>query len=178
MRHNGGVVAGAGADMYGVVPLLQLGVGEQFRVQRRLAVVEMPLWQDRDHVVEVKVSRIGARRRDIVALPLPLPSEDRPRSGAKEILAAHFGKRRLDPRVRDPGRGQYLSRISTAHQAQFRFPIHLQPPASQIPCIPMRVGGGSPDSTWAKKFLPAGVLSGVSRAHIVVVSNARPDALR
>jgi hypothetical protein len=112
-------------------------MGEQFGVQRRLAVVEVPLRQDPDHVVEVEVSRVGTRCREIVA---PI-SDDQPRPGIEKILAAQFGKGGLDARVGDPRRGYDLLRVSAPHQAEFRFPIHLPPPAIRKPRSWMRGAG-------------------------------------
>src|SRR6516164_516983 len=127
--------------MHDVIAFLQARIGKQSGVQRWLAVVEMPLRQDPDHVVEVEVSRIGARRRDIVALPSPLPSDDRPRSGTEEILPVHFGKSRLDPRIGDSCRSSDLLRIGAPYQVELLFPIHLRPPAFHKPRTSMRGEG-------------------------------------
>jgi hypothetical protein len=48
MGHDRGVVTGARADMHDVLACLQAGIGEQFGVQRRLSLVEMPLRQNRE----------------------------------------------------------------------------------------------------------------------------------
>jgi len=55
--------------------------GSPFGVQRRLAVVEMPLRQDPDHVVKVEVSRVFASRNTLLA-------------GTLAIVAAHHAQAR------------------------------------------------------------------------------------
>jgi len=105
--------------MHDMLARLRAGLGDQLGVQRRLAVVEMPLGQDPDHTVEIKEGGVGARCRVIVAER----SDDQPRSWAKEIFAAQLGKGGLDPGVGDTRRGHHLSRIGAPHKAEFLFPI-------------------------------------------------------
>ena len=57
LRENGRVVADAGADMYDMLPRLRRGGGDQRRMKRGLAVVQVALRQDADHVIGVQVNR-------------------------------------------------------------------------------------------------------------------------
>ena len=93
-------------------------------------------------MVEVEVSRVGTRRRDVVALPVAPPSDDQPRPRTEEIFSAHFGEGGLDPRVGDPRRCHDLLGIGAPHQAEFLFPIHSPPPAIRKPRTGMRGPGG------------------------------------
>jgi len=122
VSHDCRVAPGSGADMHDMLARLRAGLGDQLGVQRRLAVVEMPLGQDPDHTVEIKEGGVGARCRVIVAER----SDDQPRSWAKEIFAAQLGKGGLDPGVGDTRRGHHLSRIGAPHKAEFLFPIHSE----------------------------------------------------
>jgi hypothetical protein len=82
LRENGRVVADPGADMYDVLPRLRRGGHDQRRMKRGLAVVQVALRQDADHVVGVQVNRVEIRRRAITAAP----TRDLPRPGPEEVF--------------------------------------------------------------------------------------------
>jgi hypothetical protein len=95
LRENRRVVADPGADMHDMLPRLRRGGGDQRRMKRGLAVVQVALRQDADHVVGVQVNRVGIRRRAITATP----AHDLPRPGPQKVFPRDHGEGRLDPRV-------------------------------------------------------------------------------
>src|ERR1700749_1661684 len=90
-------------------------------MKRRLAVVQVALRQDPDHVVGVQVNRVGIRRRTITAAP----AHDVPGAGSEEVLPRHRGEGRLDLRISDTGRRRDLLRIGPPDDLQFALAIHL-----------------------------------------------------
>src|ERR1700720_3520942 len=81
------VIADADADMQDMLPWLGRGGGNQRRMKRGLAVVQVALRQDADHVVGVQVNRVGIRRRTITAAPahdVPAPG---PRKSSRATAA-------------------------------------------------------------------------------------------
>jgi hypothetical protein len=119
MSHDGRVVAGSGADVHNMLARLRRGAGEQHGVQRRLAVIDVALREDADHVIRIEARRIGIR--DILAGP----SDDRPRPGTQEIFAAHLGERCFEPPVVDPGFRHDLLRIGPPYDSQFLLFVHF-----------------------------------------------------
>ena len=55
--------------MYDMLPRLRRGGVDQRRMKRGLAVAQVALRQDADHVVGVQVNRVGIRRRATTAAP-------------------------------------------------------------------------------------------------------------
>jgi hypothetical protein len=80
-----------------MLPRLRRGGHDQRRMKRGLAVVQVALRQDADHVVGLQVNRVEIRRRAITAAP----AHDLPRPGPQEVFPRHRGEGRLDPRVPD-----------------------------------------------------------------------------
>jgi hypothetical protein len=97
LREDRRVVADAGADMYDMLPRRRRGGGDQRRMKRGLAVVQVALRQDADHVIGVQVNRVRIRRRAITAAP----AHNLPRPGPEEVFPRHRGEGRLDPKVPD-----------------------------------------------------------------------------
>jgi hypothetical protein len=96
----------AGADMYDMLSRLRRRGGDQRRMKRGLAVVQIALRHDADRLVGVQVNRVGIRRRAITAAP----AHDLPRPGPEEVFPRYRGEGRLDPRVPDAtGRRDLLS---------------------------------------------------------------------
>jgi hypothetical protein len=90
-------------------------------MKRGLAVVQVTLRQDADHVVGVQVNRVGIRRRTITAAP----AHDVPGAGSEEVLPRHRGEGRLDLRISDAGGRRDLLRIDPPDDLQFALAIHL-----------------------------------------------------
>jgi len=90
-------------------------------MKRGLAVVQVTLRQDADHVVGVQVNRVGIRRRTITAAP----AHDVPGAGSEEVLPRHRGEGRLDLRISDAGCRRDLLRIGPPDDLQFALAIHL-----------------------------------------------------
>src|ERR1700731_2864353 len=105
--------------MQDMLPWLERGGGNQRRMKRGLAVVQVTLRQDADHVVGVQVNRIGIRRRTITAAP----AHDVPGAGSEEVLPRHRGEGRLDLRI--SGGRRDLLRIGPPDDLQFALAIHL-----------------------------------------------------
>ena len=84
MSQDGGVIAGAGSDMYDVGARGRCGLVNEVRMQRRLTVVEAPLGQNADEIIGVQINRIGVGRRDVI----PEPAEDPPWTGSEKVLPA------------------------------------------------------------------------------------------
>ena len=70
--------------------------GDRRRIKRGLAVVQVALRQDADHVIGVQVNWVGIRRCAIAAAP----AHNLPRPGPEEVFPRHR-EGRLDPRVPD-----------------------------------------------------------------------------
>ena len=107
--------------MQDMLPWLGRGGGNQRRMKRGLAVVQVTLRQDADHVVGVQVNRVGIRRRTITAAP----AHDVPGAGSEEVLPRHRGEGRLDLRISDTGSRRDLLRIGPPDDLQFALAIHL-----------------------------------------------------
>ena len=107
--------------MQDMLPWLGRGGGNQRRMKRGLAVVQVTLRQDADHVVGVQVNRVGIRRRTITAAP----AHDVPGAGSEEVLPRHRGEGRLDLRISDAGGRRDLLRIGPPDDLQFALAIHL-----------------------------------------------------
>ena len=90
-------------------------------MKRGLAVVQVALRQDADHVVGVQVNRVGIRRRTITAAA----AHDVPGAGSEEVLPRHRGEGRLDLRISDAGGRRDLLRIGPPDDLQFALAIHL-----------------------------------------------------
>src|ERR1700730_12763327 len=107
--------------MQDMLPWLERGGGNQRRMKRGLAVVQVTLRQDADHVVGVQVNRVGIRRRTITAAP----AHDVPGAGSEEVLPSHRGEGRLDSRISDAGGRRDLLRIGPPDDLRFALAIHL-----------------------------------------------------
>ena len=115
------MVADPGADMYDMLPRLRRGGRDQRRMKRGLAVVQVALRQDADHVVGVQVNRVGIRRRAITATP----AHDLPRPGPQKVFPRDHGEGRLDPRVPDATGCHDLLCKGAPDDFQFGLAIHL-----------------------------------------------------
>jgi hypothetical protein len=73
--------------MYDMVPRLRRGGGDQRRMKRGLAVVQVALRQDADHVVGVQVNRVGIRRRAITAAQRTICQGPVPRKSSRATAA-------------------------------------------------------------------------------------------
>src|SRR6202049_4712747 len=104
-----------------MLPWLGRGGGNQRRMKRGLAVVQVTLRQDADHAVGVQVNRVGIRRRTITAAP----AHDVPGAGSEEVLPRHRGEGRLDLRISDAGGRRDLLPIGPPDDLQFALAIHL-----------------------------------------------------
>ena len=105
--------------MQDVLPWLGRGGGDQRRMKRGLAVVQVTLVPI--HVVGVQVNRVGIRRRTITAAP----AHDVPGAGSEEVLPA--APRRRPLRLADlqhRGRRELLPR-GPPDDLQFALAIHL-----------------------------------------------------
>src|SRR6202048_4634889 len=107
--------------MQDMLPWLGRGGGNQRRMPRGLAVVQVTPRRDADHVVGVQVNRIGIRRRTITAAP----AHDVPGAGAEEVPPRHRGAARLDWRISAAGGRRDLLRIGPPDDLQFALAIHL-----------------------------------------------------
>ena len=121
MRHDGRVVAGAGADVHHVVALSDSGAVDPLGMPRRLAVVEMPLGDDLHDAVDIEVDRVVVGRGD----PPVEPARHHPGPGTQKILAAHGSERRLQARIADLHLGQDLFGVGAANDDELFLPIHL-----------------------------------------------------
>jgi hypothetical protein len=107
--------------MYDMLPRLRRGGGDQRRMKRGLAVVQVALRQDADHVIGVQVNRVRIRRRAITAAP----AHNLPRPGPEEVFPRHRGEGRLDPRVPDATGCHDLLCKGAPDDFQFGLAIHL-----------------------------------------------------
>src|SRR6202030_3653626 len=113
------VIADADADMQDMLPWLGRGGGNQRRMKRGLAVVQVTLRQDAEHVVGVQVNRVGIRRRTIPAAP----AHDVPGAGSEEVLPRHRGEGRLELRISDADDRRDLLPIGPPDDLQFALAI-------------------------------------------------------
>jgi len=104
-----------------MLPRLRRGGGDQRRMKRGLAVVQVALRQDADHVIGVQVNRVRIRRRAITAAP----AHNLPRPGPEEVFPRHRGEGRLDPRVPDATGCHDLLCKGAPDDFQFGLAIHL-----------------------------------------------------
>ena len=110
-----------------MLPRLRRGGDDQRRMKRRLAVVQVALRQDADHVVAVQLNRVGIRRSAITAAP----AHDLPGPGPEEVFPRHRGEGCLDPRVADATGCHNLLRKGASDNFQFGLAIHLGCMASE-----------------------------------------------
>jgi len=110
---------------------LRRGSGDQRRMKRGLAIVQVALRHDADHVIGVQVNRVGARRGTITAAP----AHDLPGARSEKVLPCNRGEGGLDPRISDAGGRRDLLRIGPPDDLQFALAIHLGRSGGELICI-------------------------------------------
>jgi hypothetical protein len=126
-------------------PRLRRRGGDQRRMKRGLAVVQIALRHDADRLVGVQVNRVGIRRRAITAAP----AHDLPRPGPEKVFPRYRGEGRLDPRVPDatgPWEWDLKRRLRGVE-----FPVALFDAADTL--VP---GNGGADMIWASALACSG----------------------
>ena len=109
LGENRRVVAGAAADMDGVLSRLQLEGLDERGQKARLTVVQKALLVDGDQHVVIQVSGIGVGRGPIEA---PIGLKDPPWPGAEVALAGDVRERPYHGRRRQMRRGGELLRVT------------------------------------------------------------------
>ena len=90
-------------------------------MKRGLAIVQVALRHDADHVIGVQVNRVGTRRRAITAAP----AHNLPGPRSEIVLPRNRDEGGLDPRSSDAGSRRDLLRIGPPDDLQFALAIHL-----------------------------------------------------
>ena len=106
--------------MHDVVAGGRCGVVDQMRMQRWLAIVEVPLGHNADEIVSIQINRIGVRRQDI----FPEPAHDRPRTVPEKVLTGYRAEGGIKTRIVDACGRQNLPGVGRADDAEFALPVH------------------------------------------------------
>ena len=100
---------------------LRRGSGNRRRMKRGLAIVQVALRHEADHVIGVQLNRVRVRRGTITAAP----AHDLPGSRSEKVLPCNRGEGGLDPRISDAAGRRDLPRIGPPDDLQFVLAIRL-----------------------------------------------------